>query len=668
MITLDNISGRLTPPHLDTVYVCEKNNLKIGRDEYIAIVGESGSGKTQLVKTMAAVNEDYFELTNGTLNYNFNNKDQISFDPGLSTDKCSYSEIKNHFSKNNIYGERIGMMFQNPSTCFNPFWTVGQHFDEIQKLQVESVSSNKNFVEFKKHLLHILFKETCTEIVMQQFLNKNPKNLSGGQKQRLIIALVIVRKPDLIIGDEIGTGIDLKIKKDIYNLLLDFRKGKEYGDWQPSLILISHDIGFAYKIVDKIYIMYRGTIVQKLNLISKNKNKIPLSTILDDNKTILHPYTRALLASVVSRTFNLVDTDPPNLTIRNDTSCPYHLVCRHKPDDEAQCTDDFIDERTVNVDDMMRCVHSKDGIIYGSIDDDNYDWKKGWQHLERENNPVILEVKMNGHKIGQSDILHPYEKVIQIRKNEILGLVGESGSGKTTLGKIIVGYPEYSTQRDSSVIYYDESGQEYNYTDYRIRKKLGYPIQIIHQDPQFSLNPNMTVKESLIESIKIGLVKIKGEYSSIDLNKSLNKYCDALAFSEKLLNKQIKTLSGGQQRRLGIGRVFALKPRVIIADEPVASLDSIIKNGIFQLFTYDDIHNLGFLLDNDEFTDTAMMLISHDLKSIDRYCSRMLVMEKGYIREEVFNHLGPGFKAKEEYTKGLYADFQFFDLPSSEIS
>ena len=79
MITLDNISGRLTPPHLDTVYVCEKNNLKIGRDEYIAIVGESGSGKTQLVKTMAAVNEDYFELTNGTLNYNFNNEDQISF-------------------------------------------------------------------------------------------------------------------------------------------------------------------------------------------------------------------------------------------------------------------------------------------------------------------------------------------------------------------------------------------------------------------------------------------------------------------------------------------------------------------------------------------------------------------------------------------------------------
>ena len=169
MIKLDNISGRLTPPHLETVYVCEKNNLKIGRDEYIAIVGESGSGKTQLVKTMAAENEDYFQLTNGTLNYNFNNEDQISFNSVLNTDTYSYSDIKKHFSKNKIYGERIGMMFQNPSTCFNPFWTVGQHFDEIQKLQVDSVSSNKNFVELKNHLLHILFEETCTEIVMQQF-------------------------------------------------------------------------------------------------------------------------------------------------------------------------------------------------------------------------------------------------------------------------------------------------------------------------------------------------------------------------------------------------------------------------------------------------------------------------------------------------------------------
>ena len=177
----------------------------------------------------------------------------------------------------------------------------------------------------------------------------------------------------------------------------------------------------------------------------------------------------------------------------------------------------------------------------------------------------------------------------------------------------------------------------------------------------------MTVKESLLEAIVIGLAKSSTKYDSMDMNNSLKKYCNALAFSSELLCKKIKTLSGGQQRRLGIGRVFALKPRVIIADEPVASLDSIIKNGIFQLFTYDYKHHLGYLLDEEEFTNTAMILISHDLKSIDRYCSRVLVMEKGIIKEEIYNNPGPGFIAHENYTQELYANYQFFDLSSLGI-
>ena len=141
MIKFENISGRLDTHKMDSVYVCEQNNLEIGRNEYIAIVGESGSGKTQLMKTLAGLNEDYFQLTHGKLNYNFNNHNTISFDPGSSTDHKPYSKIKNQFYNDKIYGERIGMMFQHTSTCFNPFWTVGQHFDEIQNIY-KSISYN----------------------------------------------------------------------------------------------------------------------------------------------------------------------------------------------------------------------------------------------------------------------------------------------------------------------------------------------------------------------------------------------------------------------------------------------------------------------------------------------------------------------------------------------
>ena len=97
--------------------------------------------------------------------------------------------------------------------------------------------------------------------------------------------------------------------------------------------------------------------------------------------------------------------------------------------------------------------------------------------------------------------------------------------------------------------YYDEDDQCHDYTDHNVRKKLGYPIQIIHQDPQFSLNPNMTVKESLLEAIKVGLLKSKSSLTSDLVNSQLEKYINALAFSKGLLDKKVKTMSGGQQRR-----------------------------------------------------------------------------------------------------------------------
>ena len=663
MIKIKNISGKLTPPNSDPVYVCENNDIHIKKNEYIAIVGESGSGKSQFVKTLSGLNEDYYELTQGSIEYILNDTENFSVTSNSGSNDINYSSIKEYFLKNNIYGRNIGMMFQNPSTCFNPFWSVGQHFDEIKRISAKTGDKSDKHEKFKNKILQTLFRENDTAEAMEEFLLRKPKSLSGGQKQRLVIALVIIRSPDLIIGDEIGTGIDIKIKKEIHDLLLEFRNGKDYEDWNPSLILISHDIGFAYKIVDKIFIKYRGTIVQKLNLISDVTNKkITIQELLDPKITKLHPYARALFESVISRTFSLPNVEPPNLTIRNTSTCPYVQLCDWKPSDPTQCESNFVEEMEVGGQGYLRCVRAEEGIDFGAIDDSEHDWEAGWEHLEREENKTILEIKLGGHSFGEKNILKPYNETIQLKQNEMLGLVGESGSGKTTLGKIIIGYPGYAAQGSTEIKYYDENDQCHDYTDHNVRKKLGYPIQIIHQDPQFSLNPNMTVKQSLLEAIEVGLLKSKSPLTSGLVNSQLEKYINALAFSKGLLEKKIKTMSGGQQRRLGIGRVFALKPRVIIADEPVASLDSIIKNGIFQLFTYDAKNQLGFLQNAEGFTDTSMILISHDIKSVDRYCSRMLVMEQGHVREEVVNRPGPGFDAHEDYSKELYDNYLFFNL------
>ena len=188
------------------------------------------------------------------MNFYFNENDHFTFDSNSQTENTPYSDIKLNFRSKKIYGSNIGMMFQNPSTCFNPYWTVDRHFDEIKRIYQVEDTAGVEFDKFKSRIIQKLFKETQSDEEMKDFLEKKPNQLSGGQKQRLVIALVIIRSPDLIIGDEIGTGIDLKIKKDIHDLLQDFRTGEDYNYWNPSLILISHDIGFAYKIVDKIII------------------------------------------------------------------------------------------------------------------------------------------------------------------------------------------------------------------------------------------------------------------------------------------------------------------------------------------------------------------------------------------------------------------------------
>ena len=125
-------------------------------------------------------------------------------------------------------------------------------------------------------------------------------------------------------------------------------------------------------------------------------------------------------------------------------------------------------------------------------------------------------------------------------KNEILGLVGESGSGKTTLGKVIIGYPGYSVQDGTQITYFNEDGKGFDYTNYKVRKTLGYPVQIIHQDPQFSLNPNMTIKQSLLEAIEVGLAKENSEFTKEIVDAKLEKYRNALAFTKELLQKKIQ--------------------------------------------------------------------------------------------------------------------------------
>ena len=171
---------------------------------------------------------------------------------------------------------------------------------------------------------------------------------------------------------------------------------------------------------------------------------------------------------------------------------------------------------------------------------------------------------------------------INIKNNHLHALIGESTSGKTTLGKIInltfskvdSGYIKFSNNKKSIFQYSSAEAREYH-----------KQVQMIYQSPEASLNPGMRIHEIITEAIKAGWsqkAKITKEYVSHELAKYLEKI--------KLLDKKYSypdSLSGGEKRRISIIRALAMKPKLIIADEPFSSLDASLRNEILNLFLED---------------------------------------------------------------------------------
>lgn len=194
---------------------------------------------------------------------------------------------------------------------------------------------------------------------------------------------------------------------------------------------------------------------------------------------------------------------------------------------------------------------------------------------------------------------------------ETLGLVGESGCGKSTTGKLLLRLIE----PDDGRIYFD--GQEVTRVSKRSLTPLRRNMQIIFQDPFSSLNPRMRVGEIIGEPLTIHGLARGEEFRDqvIDLMKTVG-------LSAEHFDRYPHEFSGGQRQRIGIARTLAIKPKLIIADEPVSALDLSIQAQIINLLS--DLQ--------DEFGLTYLF-ISHDLGVIKHVCDRVAVMYLGRIVE-----------------------------------
>lgn len=192
---------------------------------------------------------------------------------------------------------------------------------------------------------------------------------------------------------------------------------------------------------------------------------------------------------------------------------------------------------------------------------------------------------------------------IELIKGEIVGLAGESGSGKTTLAKIIAGLLDY----DSGKIFIDDRNIE-NYSRYELSKK----IQMIFQDPFSSLNPKLSIGTIIKEAIKT-------EKNPDDMVLNILNW---VGLPSDTIQKYPHQFSGGQRQRIAIARALASEPEIIIADEPVSSLDISVQSQIMNLFL-DLKKNLGL----------SYIIISHDLNLLSAVSDNIAIMQNGKIIE-----------------------------------
>ncbi|MFI9593221.1 dipeptide ABC transporter ATP-binding protein [Nonomuraea sp. NPDC052265] len=528
LLNLTDLTIGVTREDAEPQELVHRLTLDVASGQTLCVVGESGSGKTvtalSIIRLLEFVAPAY---TEGTIEVG-----------GVDVTRLTAERMRAY------RGARIGMIFQEALDSLNPAQRVGAQLIEgyrpegaLPRQALRRGSRLRREAEAKARSLLTEVGLADTDRVMALY----PHQMSGGMQQRVMIAMALMSDPDILIADEPTTALDVTTQAEILAL---FRRVQR--EHRTACVFITHDMGVAAEIADRIAVMYRGRLVEigdKMDVLLKPT----------------HPYTKALLECV------------PQLGVSRRTGFP--TISEAK----------------------LRAAGADVGGAGGTVTET--------PALGDEPAPVtgtpplVVEKVTKVYRTGRRASVRAVDEVsLEIAPGEFFGLVGESGSGKTTLGRMVSALERPTS---GSIAFgghrITESGLR---GDERAFRRA---TQLIFQDPQSSLDPRHTVARIIAEPLR-ELTPLRGA----DLDRRVAELIDEVGLPADCARKLPSQLSGGMRQRVSIARAVAAEPKLIVADEPTSALDVSVQgqvmNLLLQLRRSHGIsflfitHNLGLVL------------------------------------------------------------------------
>ena len=572
-------AGGAAPASTGTIVSSVSLSLRAG--ETIGIVGESGSGKSMTAKAVTGLLPPGITAS-GEVRYGGRNL--------LTLKEREWRAVR---------GGEIGLILQDPFTMLNPVLRCGT-------IIAESLPRDRAPGRAKRHA-EAVRRLAEVGITDPAVAGRYPFQLSGGMRQRVAIAAALARDPRVLIADEPSTALDASTQQDILALIKRVQQARGMG-----LVLITHDLRVAFAMCDRIYVLYAGSLLETA----------PASELEAEP---LHPYSHGLLLSEPPADHRVRDlisipgsVPAPDLVAG---SCPFAPRCRWAtaeceqaapPLAEVALTDPSLAD--VPRGRLSACVRlpqirAEMASLRERADQDAPATVSG-----RSSAPLIQVSDLRKvFKQGSRTVTAVDGVSVEVGAGESVGLVGESGSGKTTLARVLAGLEQATS---GQVTIDGIPAGDWSRLPGKDRRRLRGTVQIVFQDPYSSLNPMHTVGAALAEAVNIYAPSAK------NVPAQVGELLQSVGLPAGYAGRRPAALSGGERQRVAIARALAVRPRVLICDEPVSALDVSVQAQILNLLAAIRAERgIGYLI------------ITHDLSIVRQITDYLYVMHRGRVVE-----------------------------------